>query len=484
VVIVGGGLAGLAAAVGLVGRDLRITIFESRPRLGGRASSFPDPATGELVDNCQHVSMACCTNLANFCRRVGTRELFRPVPEVVFLSPERCESRLRAGWPPAPLHLTGSFLTANYLTPVERLRVAWGMACLRFGRAREGESFASWLARHGQTERIIDRFWGTVLVSALNERLDRMDFGHARQVFIEGFLRNRGGYQVELPLVPLGDLYGARLEKWLADHQVEVRLKTGVRSIEVDDERSIIGVVQRDGQTVPADFVVLAVPFDRVAGLLPESARCWLPHLERIGSIEASPITGIHLWFDRPVCPYEHVTVLGRTIQWVFDHTALQGRQAHEGGGQYLQLVVSASYDLAPKGKQAIVDIALADLRALWPAAAEAHVLRSWVVTEHTATFAARPGIDEVRPPQRTGIDGLLLSGDWTATGWPATMEGAVRSGYLAAEQVLMDLGRPERLLRPDLPGSWLSNLLLGRPRRSSAYLPTVRPVRSGTKIG
>lgn len=478
VLIVGGGLAGLAAAVGLVGRDLDVTLLDARPRLGGRASSFPDPATGELVDNCQHVSMTCCTNLADFCRRVGTRDLFRVVPEVLFLSPEGRVSRLRSGWPPAPFHLAGNFLNANYLTPLERLRVAWGMACLRFGQARAGESFASWLARHGQTPRVIDRFWGTVLVSAINERLDQMDFGHARQVFIEGFLRNRAGHQMELPLVPLGELYGARLERWLAGHGVAVRLKTGVRSVDVDDEGAVAGVTLRDGQVLPADFVVLAVPFERVTDLVPAAARRWLPRLDGVASMRASPITGIHLWFDRPVCPYEHVTVLGRTVQWVFNHTALQGREAPEGGGQYLQLVVSASYDLVARDKRAIVDIALADLKALWPETADARLVRSWVVTEHAATFSARPGIDALRPPQRTGIDGLFLAGDWTATGWPATMEGAVRSGYLAAEGVTWDLGRPERLLRPDLPGTWLTNLLLGRPPRPpTAFQPGLRPI-------
>src|SRR6201999_672901 len=160
------GLAGLAAAVGLANKDLDVTLIESRPRLGGRASSFPDPTSGELVDNCQHVSMACCTTLADFCRRVGTADLFRREPGVLFLSPEGKYSTLQAGPLPAPLHLSGSFLRANYLT-------------------------------------LIERHWARVLVSALNERLDRMDVGHARKVFVDGFLRHREGSRMELPLVPL-----------------------------------------------------------------------------------------------------------------------------------------------------------------------------------------------------------------------------------------------------------------------------------------
>lgn len=463
--IVGGGLAGLATAAALADRGLEITLFEGRPRLGGRASSFVDPATGEPVDNCQHVSMSCCTNLTDFCRRVGTDDLFRPADEMVFLDPEGRTSRLKAGPLPAPLHLSGGFLRARYLSLAERLRVAFAMACLRWAPTDSSEPFGSWLKRHGQTDRAIDRFWGSVLVSALNERLDQMDLGHARKVFLEGFLRNRIGYRMELPTVPLGELYGNRLEDWLAKKGVEVRLKSGARSVELGPDGRVAGLVLRDGRSVPADFVVSAVPFDRAPALMGETLANRLPGLAHLSSMKSSPITGIHFWFDRPVCPFEHVVTLGRTVQWVFNHTALQGRESPEGGGQYLQLVVSAAYDLVGLDRQQIQDLALNDLAAIWPAVREARLVRSWVVTEHGATFAVRPGIDRLRPSQRTVVPGLFLAGDWTATGWPATMEGAVRSGYLAAEAILQDLGKPDRLLRPDLPGSWLSRMLLGPVR-------------------
>ncbi len=465
VVVIGGGLAGLATSVSLVDRGLRITLLESRPRLGGRASSFSDPVTGELVDNCQHVSMVCCTNLADFCSRVGVSALFRRERDVVFLSPEGKVSRLQAGSLPAPLHLAGSFLKANYLSWTEKFRVAYALACLPHSRGdRPGESFGAWLERHGQTPRVMERYWGTVLVSALNERLDRMDVGHARKVFIDGFLRDREGFQMELPLVPLGDLYGLRLERWLADKGVTVRLTTGVRSVEGDDEGAVSQVVLRNGEPIPADFVVLSVPFDRVRDLISETASAHIPTLANLGTLESSPITGVHLWFDRPVCPFDHVVTLGRLTQWVFNHTAIQGRRPGDAeSGQYLQLVISASYDLVSKGKEEIRDAVLEDLRAIWPAAGEANLLRWWVVTEHGATFAARPGVDALRPPQRTGVEGLFLAGDWTATGWPATMEGAVRSGYLAAEGVLEDLGRPVRLVRPDRRQGRLARWLLGK---------------------
>ena len=475
VTIVGGGLAGLAAAVALVhsGQRCRITLIESRPRLGGRASSFPDPITGELVDNCQHVSMTCCTNLADFCRRVGTASLFRCVPDVRFLSPEGKLSSLRAGPWPAPLHLSGSFLRANYLTLVERLRVAYGVARLKAWRPDSnhgaGESMLDFLRRNGQTERTIRRYWGTVLISALNEQLHQMDVGHARKVFLDGFLRHRDGYRMEIPLVPLGDLYGRRLESWLAAHGVEVRLTTGVRRVEVADNGAgrTVGVILRSGEFVASDAVILAAPFDRVAGFLPEPLRSRIPALDRIDEIESSPITGVHLWFDRKVCPHEHVVTVDRLIHWVFDHSALQGRKlpdagGGDGSGQYLQIVISASYNLQKWSKTEIRDAVLADLAAIWPATQDAQLIRWWVVTEHGATFAVRPGIDALRPPQRTPVPGLFLAGDWTATGWPATMEGAVRSGYRAVEEWLIDAGQPQTIVAPDLPPNWLARLSLG----------------------
>ncbi len=304
VLIVGGGLAGLAAASALVGRGVRISLIESRPRLGGRASSFNDPVTGESVDNCQHVSMACCTNLADFCRRVKIDELFRREESIVFLSPEGRTSKLRTGLLPAPFHLAGSFLRANYLRWSEKLRVAYGLACLRSPRDdRPGESFADWLLRHGQTIRTINLYWATVLVSAA-QRAARADGCGARA---QGLHRRLPAEPRRLPdgdpLVPLGELYGSRLENWLREHDVAVRLTTGVRSVKMDDEGEIRGVTLRSGESIEADFVILAVPFDRVQGFLPDEVQAEVPALASVDVLQASPITGVHLWFDRPVCP-------------------------------------------------------------------------------------------------------------------------------------------------------------------------------------
>ena len=308
-----------------------------------------------------------------------------------------------------------------------------------------------------------------------------MDVGHARKVFLEGFLRNRNGFQLEIPLVPLGELYGTRLESWLHDHGVRVCLKTGVRTIEQDEDGSVCGVALRSGESLAADFVVLTVPFDRLHSLIPDVLRDRLPVLANLASLRASPITGVHLWFDRRVCPFDHVVTPGRLIHWVFNHTAIQGREGpasvaasqaasvermvfHADAPQYLQLVISASYDLLALDKVAIRDAVISELAEIWPAAKSAGLLRWRVVTEHGATFAVRPGVDALRPPQQTPIDGLLLAGDWTDTDWPATMEGAVRSGYLAAQAILKTLDQPTRLIRPGLKPSLIARWLFGAP--------------------
>lgn len=467
--IVGGGLAGLAAAVGLVGQDLDVLVLESRPRLGGRASSFIDPINETLVDNCQHIAMGCCTNLQDFCRRVGVDQLFTTLDSIRFLGPNGRIGVLKANPLPAPVHLATGLLTLPFLGWSERVAIARALLALAWTQPSSGLEripFAEWLANHGQSLRVQGLFWAPILVSALNTPLAEMDYALARKVIVDGFLRHRQAFQVQIPTVPLGELYGTRLESWLADHNVRVRMTTGVRSLEFDADDSLLGVRLRDGEFEPADFVILAVPFQSVGRLLPESVIGSIPKLGSLSAWNTSPITGVHLWFDRSVCPFDHVVLPGGICHWVFNHSRLSARSAALGVGssaaEYLQIVISASNDLAHLNKEAILELVLDELAGIWPELRSAELVRWWVVTEHAATFAATPGLDRLRPEQRTTIDGLFLAGDWTNTGWPATMEGAVRAGYLAAEGVLRDLDRPSRLLRPDLSTSLLARWLVG----------------------
>ncbi|HWY87389.1 MAG TPA: hydroxysqualene dehydroxylase HpnE, partial [Gemmataceae bacterium] len=426
VVIIGGGLAGLAAATALAPRGFQVTLLEARARLGGRASSFQDTATGQWIDTCQHVTMGCCTNFAYFCRTLGIDHLLEPQPSLVFMTADGRRSLFRADPWPAPLHLARSFLRAHYLTVAEKLRIAWGLACLKRSTDQDDPPFQDWLTRHHQTPRTVDRFWGLVLVSALNETPDRIGLRYARKVFRDGFLRHPRGFEIELPAVPLGRLYGAELLGWLDSRRVDLRFQHGAKRFNIKDNH-VESLELRSGECLVAHWYISAVPFERLLDLLPPDVVDRHAYFSNLENLETSPITSVHCWFDRPVLDLPNVVLIDGVGQWVFN------RGASGGGEHYVQVVVSAARQFRGWGHELVQERVVAELRALFPKARAARLTRARVVTEHAATFSAVPGVDRWRPAPTSPVDNLLLAGDWIATGWPATMEGAVRSGYLAA---------------------------------------------------
>lgn len=444
VLIAGGGLAGLAAASALAPRGFAVTVLESRDRLGGRAGSFADAGTGQMLDACQHVSMGCCTNLAHFCETVGTADFLVPQPDLWFMTPDRRVSRFRPSPWPAPFHLARAFAGAHYLTAWEKVLAAYGLLRLRLTTEAGDPAFLPWLERHGQTRRLIDRFWGVVLTSALNEDVSRVGLRYARKVFLDGFMTHPRGFVVEVPSVPLARLYGPELRGFLDRYGVDLRLNAGVRALEMADGR-VTRAVLRDGSVVEADWYVSALPFDRLLGVLPADVVEREPVFAGLRHLETSPITSVHLWFDRPTTALPHVVLVDCVGQWLFN----RGETAP--GEHYVQIVVSASRTLREMGHDETLRRVVAEVRRLFPGVEDARLLRSRVVTEVKATFSALPGVDRWRPEPRSPVENLILAGDWTATGWPATMEGAVRSGYRAAEAVLAACGAGERLVRPDL---------------------------------
>ena len=420
VLIAGGGLAGLAAAAAL-GRDgWEVDLFEARPFLGGRATSYSVPAGGdevaETIDNCQHVLLRCCVNLLDFYSRLGVRDRIEFHREFYFIEPGGRISVMKRGCLPAPLHFTGAFLGMRCFSLADKLAIARGLLALRSERTRRQDldriSMMDWLREKRQTRRAIDRFWRQVLVSAVNEDLERMAAVHGFQVFWLGFLRSADGYEMGIPSVPLGNLYTA--DAWQRLAHVHLHLRTAVEHI--DGTGFSVG-----GNRIAADQYICALPFERM-----EAMGLGVPVLSH------SPITGVHLWFDRAVTTLPHATLLDRTMQWMFN----------KDGGKYLQLVVSASRDLTGMLRQEIIDLALSDLRAYFPRVRDAQLLKAHVVKEQRATFSAAPGTESMRSGTGSGIPNLHLAGDWTRSGWPATMEGAVRSGYLAAEAVTKAAGK------------------------------------------
>jgi squalene-associated FAD-dependent desaturase len=430
VLVIGGGLAGLAAATALAQRGRHVHLIESRNRLGGRATSFIDSVTGQEIDNCQHVSMGCCTELAHFCRTLGIDRHFEAQPCLYFMTSDGKISKLEADPLPAPFHLTRSFLAAHYLGFSEKLRVLWGLANLQLRTPVDDPPFVDWLRAHRQTQRTVDRFWGVVLTSALNETIDRIGLRPARKVFVDGFLRGRHSWEVMIPRVPLGRLYGDEMLHWFQKHDIRVDFNTAVKQLEIAGGK-ITAAVLRSGETLTADSYVSAVPFTRLLELLPLEVTEQHEYFSNLRKLETSPITSVHLWYDRPCFSLQHVVLLGCLGQWVFN------RGEPSSGEHYLQVVLSASRALRGLGHDEIQRRIHEELSKLFPAIESAKLLRGRVITEHAATFSAVPGVDRWRPSQRSPIERLFVAGDWTDTGWPATMESAVRSGYLAADAVM-----------------------------------------------
>jgi zeta-carotene desaturase len=332
---------------------------------------------------------------------------------------------------PAPFHATTSFLNSSVLDLRDKIAIGRAMMSLVPSLPTDnGENFQTWLERHGQTKQAIDRFWAPVLVSALNDELDRISVRYAALVFRDSFLKSAEAGRMGLPAVPLSQLYGTAAQ-YIEERGGKVHLRAAVDSFEPDRAGVWLNV---GGEKIRVDYAIVAAPFNTLEKLLPDS-----PYLERMRSdarhLDSSPITGIHLFFDREITPLEHAVLLERTIQWMFQKSKiLATRRDAPQNGSYLELVVSSSKTLVNKSRQEILDLAMRELAEFFPAVREAKLTKATVVKEIHATFAPSPGSDAFRSPHKTRWQTLFIAGDWTVTGWPATMEGAVRSGYGAAE--------------------------------------------------
>lgn len=455
VIVIGGGLAGLATASVLAPRGFDVTLLESRPRPGGRASSIVDRETGRTIDNCQHVTMGCCTCFRHFCETTGCADLFEVQRTLHFVEPP-VPGRVpriipfRAIPLPAPVHLSLALWRMPWFSFGEKRTIARGLRALsrdrQFETSDSAESFAEWLTWHGQPDSVQSRFWHTVLVSALSESLDRVSVRHARKVFVDGFLSNRHGWEVSIPTAPLGEIYDDRIARSLIEAGVELRTASGVKRL-VMERRRVTCAELRDGSQVTGDTFVLAVPQWLCGSLLPDellsgelagsaggSHSRSVSLCEALDRIETAPIASAHLWLDRPLTELPHATLIDRTSQWFFNRG-----QARDGPhkGHYCQVVISAAGTLSTRSEAEILDGIEAELKSVWPSAASAKRIHGRVITEHRAVFSPVPGIDDLRPVQQSPIENLQLAGDWTQTGWPSTMEGAVRSGYLAARNIL-----------------------------------------------
>ncbi|MFI7382290.1 hydroxysqualene dehydroxylase HpnE [Streptomyces sp. NPDC049813] len=444
-VVVGGGLAGVTAALALADGGMDVTLLEGRPRLGGLAFSFK---RGDLtVDNGQHVYLRCCAAYRWFLDRIDATAL-APVQErldVPVLDADRDRlGRLRRSALPVPLHLARSLATYPHLSLAERASVGRAALALKGldldDPALDEQDFGSWLAAHGQSPRAVEALWDLVGVATLNAVAGDSSLALAAMVFKTGLLSDPGAADIGWARVPLGELHDTLARKALDGAGVRIGLRTRVTSISrMENGRWGVEVPEgpdTSGQILAADTVVLAVPQREAHDLLPEGA---LDDPDRLLAIDTAPILNLHVVYDRKVLKRPFFAALGSPVQWVFDRTDASGLTE----GQYLAVSQSAAQDEIDEPVAALRARYLPELERLLPAARGATVHDFFVTRERTATFAPAPGVGALRPTNRTRAPGLYLAGAWTATGWPATMEGAVRSGTGAADAALTALGRP-----------------------------------------
>jgi zeta-carotene desaturase len=459
--IVGGGIAGLSAACALAGAGFQVTVFERRPFVGGRASSYEHPGTGETVDNCQHVLLGCCTNLLDFYRRIGVSDKIRWFDTLTFIEPGGRRSEIAPSFLPAPLHTAPSFLKARSLSITDKLGIARAMFALMGPVPPDSsKSFSDWLHEHHQTQRAIDRFWKVVLISAINEDLDRISVRYGAQVFRESFLKSADAGEMGVPIVPLSDLYASAIG-YIEQRGGRVLLRNSIEGVVPNPEQVVL---QGAGTSESFDYAILAVPYYALGKLLPAqngTGSLSMTLRQQLDRFESSPITGIHLWFDHEITELPHAVLLDRTVQWMFQKSKLQPQRQHENPqGSYVELVVSSSKSLVEMGRQEIIDLALRELTDFFPAVKTATLLKATVVKEIHATYSALPGSDSYRPTSRSPWPRIFLAGDWTATGWPATMEGAVRSGYNAAQALTAATHNQSTFLVDDLAATGLMRLV------------------------
>ncbi|WP_051799240.1 hydroxysqualene dehydroxylase HpnE [Streptomyces sp. NRRL S-337] len=462
-VVVGGGLAGTTAALALADAGLRVTLVEGRPRLGGLVFSFRrDSAVGELsVDNGQHVYLRCCTAYGQLLDRLGAAHLvpLQDRMDVPVLDPggtSRAKSggrmrlgRLRRTALPVPLHLAASLARYPHLSPAERAGVVRATLALKgldpADPVLDGVDFGSWLRRHGQSSRAVEALWDLVGIATLNARAGDASMGLAAKVFKTGLLSAPGAADIGWSRVPLGDVHDALARTALEKAGVRIALRTRAASVARTDGRWQVAVQNgpHGGERLTADTVVLAVPQRETHALLPAGA---LADRDRLLDIGTAPILNLHVVYDRKVLRRPFFAAVGSPVQWVFDRTDASGLTRTPGNErcQYLAVSQSAAQEEIDQPVAKLRARYLPELERLLPAARGARIVDFFVTRERTATFAPVPGVGRLRPAARTQAPGLLLAGAWTATGWPATMESAVRSGTAAAREALNELGFPQ----------------------------------------
>ncbi|HUC23794.1 MAG TPA: hydroxysqualene dehydroxylase HpnE [Streptosporangiaceae bacterium] len=459
VVVIGGGLAGITAAIGLRDAGVAVTLLESRPRLGGAASSYA--RAGMMIDNGQHVFLRCCSSYQDLLARLGVtgQVAIQDRFDVTVLSGTGARpARLRRNGLPSPLHLAGALAGYPLLSLAERARV--GRAALAFlfadpaSPVLDRQRLGDWLAARGQDESARRRLWDLFIISALNMAGDEASVGLAATVIKTALLGRRDAADIGMAKVPQGRLHAEATADLLARLGAEVRLGARAAGIEPMAGGGFRISLGQDNQSILADGVVLAVPASQAARLAASGGVATAAAFEQLGY---SPIVNVHVIYDRQVMKLPFVAAVDSPVQWVFDKTRQSGLQA----GQYLAVSLSAADEYVDMPVAALRQLFVPALEQLFPAAAGAGITDFFVTRERRATFRQAPGSGALRPGAATSVPGLVLAGAWTDTGWPDTMEGAVRSGHNAAQELTEQL--------TSLPSADRDTARVGSPEWSGA---------------
>jgi squalene-associated FAD-dependent desaturase len=441
VIVVGAGCAGLSAAVALSEAGARVLVLEARPLLGGRATTFVDPATGESVDNGQHLLLGCYRETFTFLSRIGATDQVRLQPrlEVPFVDDAGVESLLSCPSLPAPLHLLAGLIDWTALGWADRWSAVSLVPAIRAARryvrtgrgylpASEEETVENWLIRNGQSRRLRAMLWEPLALAALNQPIREAAAPPFVRVLAEMFGPDPRASAIAVPLRPLAALYAEPSRALIRARGGDVRVASPAR-VRAPGSR-VAGVLVR-GEPIDAPSVVAAVPWFALPETVGDAAGALAPVVAAARAVAASPIVTVNLWLDRPVLPAPFVGLPGRTFQWVFDKRQVLGASA-----SHLSLVSSGAAGVVARTNADLGELARAELTRAVPVVQQAHVRRCVVVRERRATFSLAPG-QPPRPGARTPVEGLVLAGDWTDTGLPATIEGAVLSGHRAASAIL-----------------------------------------------
>jgi hydroxysqualene dehydroxylase len=429
-IIIGGGCAGFAAATALSEAGARVLVLEARPGLGGRATAFTDPETGERVDNGQHILMGCYTDTFTFLDRIGAGDRVRWQSGLKLSMIDRAGRHSVLALPalPSPLHFLAGVLTWDALSWSERLSVVRIGAMIKpsgNGLHKSHRTVRQWLVDNGQAPRLCELFWEPLALAALNQSIDQAEASNFIRVLERVFGPDPAAAALVLPAVPLDELYAEPARDWLIDRGSEVRVNAPAKVI-VDGAR-VRGVRVRD-EMIDAPVVISTVPWYSFQALFDQVP----PGLEQTAAnataLASLPIVTVNLWFEGAVMDEPLIGLPGRNFQWVFDRRAIVG-----GAASHLSLISSGAETIVSQANDELTALALREVREALPAARSVKLRKSLAVREKRSTFSLAPDAPP-RPVTTTAIDGLLLAGDWIETGLPATIESAVISGHLAAK--------------------------------------------------